>query len=103
MTDVGFAFLNELCRERGLGVAQNLATSNADEASRRAVSLVQSIPDYLSRCRTRDEAFAVVHLVVDILTSPTEAEAMFWAFSVRPPSASTLSALQRRLPRLIST
>lgn len=77
VTDVGFAFLNELCRERGLGVAQNLATSNADEASRRAVSLVQSIPDYLSRCTTRDEAFAVVHLVVDILTRPTEAEAMF--------------------------
>ena len=75
--DAGFAFLNELCRKRGLGVAQNLATSNADEASRRAVSLVQCIPDYLSICTARDEAFAVVHLVADILTKPTEAEAMF--------------------------
>ena len=75
--DVGFAFLDELCRKRGLGVAQNLATSNTEEASRRTVSLVQSLPDHFSTCAARDEAFEVVHLVADILTRPTEAEAMF--------------------------
>ena len=73
----GSAFLNKLCRERGLGVAQNLATSNVDQASRRTVSLVQHLPDCLSACTMRDEAFAVVHLVADILTAPTEAEATF--------------------------
>ena len=75
--DVGLAFLNELCRKRGLGVAQNLATSNTEEASRRMVSLVQYLPNHLSTCTARDEAFAVVHLVADILTGPTEAEARF--------------------------
>ena len=77
VTNAGSAFLDKLCRERGLGVAQNLATSNADEASRRTVSLVQYLPDYLAACTTHDEAFAVVHLAADILTRPTEAEATF--------------------------
>src|SRR5262249_40941199 len=71
------AFLDELCRERGLGVAQNLATSDAGQASRRAVSLVQHLPDHLGTCRSRDEALAAIHLTADILTRPTEAETIF--------------------------
>ena len=77
VTDAGSAFLGKLCRERGLGVAQNLATSSVDQASRRTVSLVQHLPDCLAACTTRAEAFAVVHLVADILTKPTEAEETF--------------------------
>ena len=77
MTAAGSAFLDQLCRERGLGVAQNLATSNVDHASRRTVSLVQHLPDHLAACATRDEAFAVVHLVADILTGPIETETTF--------------------------
>ncbi len=77
VTDAGSAFLDKLCRERGLGVAQNLATSSVDQASLRTVSLVQHLPDYLAMCKTRAEAFAVVHLVADILTRPTEEEAVF--------------------------
>ena len=77
VSDTSFAFLDKLCRERGLGVAQNLVTSKVDQASRRTVSLVQNLPDYLSTCTTRDEAFSVVHLVADILTRPTEAETRF--------------------------
>ena len=77
VVNAGFAFLDDLCRERGLGVAQNLATSSVEQASRRTVSLVQHLPDSLAACTTRDEAFAVVHLAVDILTKPTEAEATY--------------------------
>ena len=77
VTDAGSAFLEKLCRERGLGVAQNLATSSVDQASLRTVSLIQHLPDYLAMCTARAEAFAVVHLVADILTKPTEAEARF--------------------------
>ena len=77
VTDAGSAFLEKLCRERGLGVAQNLATSSVDQASLRTVSLIQHLPDHLAMCTARAEAFAVVHLVADILTKPTEAEARF--------------------------
>ena len=77
VVNAGFAFLDKLCRERGLGVAQNLATSSVEQASRRTASLVQHLPESLATCTTRDEAFAVVHLAVDILTKPTEAEAAY--------------------------
>ena len=50
VTDAGSAFLYKLCRERGLGVAQNLATSSVDQASLRTVSLVQHLPGYLAMC-----------------------------------------------------
>ena len=77
VTNAGSAFLYKLCCERGLGVAQNLATSSVDQASLRTISLVQHLPDYLTMCTTRAEAFAVVHLVADILTRPTESEETF--------------------------
>ena len=77
VTDAGFEFFDKLCRERGLGVAQNLATSRVDQASRRTVSLVQHLPDCIAACTTQHEAFAVVHLAVDVLTRQTEAEAAF--------------------------
>lgn len=69
------AFLDALCRERGLGVAQNLATSDSDQASRRTVSLIQQLPDHLGSCTTRDEALLAVHLAAGVLTRPSEAEA----------------------------
>ena len=75
--DAGAAFVDRLCRERGLGVAQNLATSNVDQASRRTVALIRHLPDHLAECRTPPEAQALVHLVTDILTAPREAEATF--------------------------
>lgn len=71
------AFLVELCRERGLGVAQNLATSDANQAARRTVSLVQGLPSHLTACSTRNEAIAAVHLGADVLTRPRGAEARF--------------------------
>lgn len=68
-------FLGTLCRERGLGVAQNLATSDSNQVTRRTVSLVQDLPTHLSRCPNQQAALAVVHLVADILAAPTDAEA----------------------------
>ena len=61
----GVAFLDRLCRERGLGVAQNLATSNVDQASRRTVALIRHLPDHLAECRNLAEAQALVRLVAE--------------------------------------
>jgi len=69
------AFLDALCRERGLGVAQNLATSYSHQASLRAVSLIQQLPDHLASCATRDEALLAVHVATGVLARPSEAEA----------------------------
>lgn len=80
VTDAALAFLSSLCRMRGLGVAQNLATSDVEQASQRTVSLVQNLPEYFDECATDAEKFALVHLVADILTRPSEAEATFLGF-----------------------
>jgi hypothetical protein len=74
---VASKFLDSLCRERGLGVAQNLATSDVDQARRRTVSLLQYLPQCLGVCRSRAEAMAVVSITSDILSRPTEAETEF--------------------------
>ena len=70
-------FLETLCRERGLGVAQNLATSDAGQVTRRTVSLVQELPKHLARCPNEQAALALIHLVADILTAPTQPESRF--------------------------
>jgi hypothetical protein len=70
-------FLDELCRERGLGVAQNLATSDAEQASRRTVSLIQRLPDHFAQCASHEEALMAVNLTADILTKSSEAESTF--------------------------
>jgi len=75
--EVVSTFLDALCRERGLGVAQNLATSDTDQACRRTVSLIQQLPDQLVSCATRTEALAAVDLTTEVLTRPTEAEATY--------------------------
>lgn len=77
VVNVVSGFLEELCRERGLGVAQNLATSDATQASRRTVALLQQLPHRLNVCATRDEAISAVHVASDLLTRPTEAESTF--------------------------
>jgi hypothetical protein len=70
-------FLDDLCRQRGLGVAQNLVTSDVEQASRRTVALLQKLPEYLGTCSNRDEAIAAVCVTSELLTRPTEAEAAF--------------------------
>ena len=71
------SFLETLCRERGLGVAQNLATSDTEQVTRRIVSLVQELPKHLAHCPTEQAALALVQLVADILAAPTESESRF--------------------------
>lgn len=70
-------FLEELCRKSGLGVAQNLATRDDSQASRRNVALLQQLPQYLSICASRTEAIAGVHITSDLLSRPNEAETRF--------------------------
>ena len=69
--------METLCRERGLGVAQNLATSDTEQVTRRTVSLVQGLPKHLAHCPSERAALALVHLVADILAAPTETESRF--------------------------
>ena len=70
-------FLEDLCRERGLGVAQNLASSDVNQASRRTVALIQQLPEYLSSCESRNEGLGAIELASGVLTRPTDPEANY--------------------------
>ena len=70
-------FFDNLCRQRGLGVAQNLATSDTSQATIRTTSLIQQLPEYLNQCKSRDEALATVEIASDVLTAPNEVETTY--------------------------
>ena len=70
-------FLEDLCRERGLGVAQNLASADKTLMARRTVALLQGLPEKLKACASHDEALMAINLTSDILTGPTTAESAF--------------------------
>jgi hypothetical protein len=67
-------FFENLCRSRGLGVAQNLATGNEEQASLRAVSLIHDLHEHIAQCDSRTEAHAAIALAVSVLTAPADAE-----------------------------
>jgi|GEM_PF-3632062 hypothetical protein len=75
--NIASSFLDELCKQRGLGVAQNLATSDDDQATLRSVSLIQTLPNSLRSCESREEALIIVSIIKEILTRPTQEEAAF--------------------------
>jgi hypothetical protein len=75
--DMVARFLEELCRERGLGVAQNLASSDKTVAARRTVALLQQLPERLKGCASYGDALMAINLTSDVLTAPTPAESAF--------------------------
>jgi hypothetical protein len=77
VVQVAADFLGGLCSKQGIGVAQNLATTNQNQINLRATSLIQGLPDKLVSCASREEALATVSLCVDLLTHPSATESEF--------------------------
>jgi len=70
-------FFEDLCREKGLGVAQNLVTSDSTQVARRNVALLSNLPKWLAICQSRDEAIVAIDLTTDILAHPSISEAEY--------------------------
>lgn len=75
--DLVARFMEELCRDRGLGVAQNLASTDKALAARRAVALIHGLPDRLKGCASHNDALMAINLTTDILTGPSTSEVAF--------------------------
>ncbi len=71
------AFYEKLCYEQGLGVAQNLVTSDSAQIARRSVSLLRGLPDYLTKCKSKDEAIATIEITSDIIARPSIQESEY--------------------------
>lgn len=70
-------FLSALSRTNGLGVAQNLATTDGEQAALRTVALLHDLPEYVGTLSNRNEEFIAVEITAGILTHPNEAESAY--------------------------
>lgn len=72
--DTTVRYLERTCRERGLGVAQQLADMGDNENRARAVALLQSVKTEFQSAGSREAALATIQCVWDVLSSPRPEE-----------------------------
>lgn len=71
------SFLKECVRRRALGVAMVFHSPTIDFQQYHMVGLLQALPEYMGQLRSSEEGYALVGLVQDVLSRPSEAEAKF--------------------------
>lgn len=72
--DIAVRYLEQTCKERGLGVAQQLAESGDVENRARAVALLQGAKTELKCAANREAAFVVIQCIWDVLSAPRPEE-----------------------------
>jgi len=75
--DTVAAFYEKLCYDQGLGVAQNLVTSDSAQIARRSVSLLKDLPEYLVKCKSKNEAIAIIEITSEIIAKPSVQESEY--------------------------
>lgn len=93
-------FFEEVCRTRGLGIAQNLVQSTGAVASLRAVAILQAIEPYLAACANRDEAVCLVRVVSDVLSSATTEESNYLGMLCQAYFGTHLLGVSREATKL---
>lgn len=71
------SFLNECVCRRALGVAMVFHSWTIDFQQYHMVGLLQALPEYMGQLRSPEEGHALVGLVQDVLSRPSEAETKF--------------------------
>lgn len=74
VASIAMRYLEETACRRGTAIAKQLVQSDTDMLRARTVALLQELHGELGRCSSRDNALAVVRLLWDLLTYPTDAE-----------------------------
>ena len=77
IAQIASEFLEQICRDRGLGVAQNLVGSDPSYKKHRAVALLQELPKWFLKCSSRKESLLLVKIVSELLQMPMEAEKVY--------------------------
>ena len=77
IAQIASEFLEQICRDRGLGVAQNLVGNDLGYKKYRAVALLQELPNWFSKCSSREEALLLVQIVSELLQMPMESEMVY--------------------------
>ena len=77
IVQIASEFLEKICRDRGLGVAQNLVGSHPNYKKHRAVALLQELPKCFVKCSDREEVLLLVNVVSELLQMPMESEKVY--------------------------
>ena len=72
--EVSARYIEQICKERGLGVAQQLAESGGMENRARAVALLQGAKKELEHATNREAALAVIQCIWNVLSAPRPEE-----------------------------
>jgi SIR2-like domain len=92
--DVTVQYLESTCRERGLGVAQQLVESGIQQIKARTVALLQNAKSELSFAKDRDSALATIQCISGILTLPTQEERKFLGYLTQAYFAKHLLGIE---------
>ena len=77
VSDIAALFFESICKRRGLAIAQNLSGGPEAHVQRRAVALIQELPQWFSRCQSLPETRALTNVVFGVLTAPQTAERVY--------------------------
>ena len=77
IVQIASEFLEQICRDRGLGVAQNLVGGDLTYKKHRAVALLQELPKWFVKCSSREEGLLLVKVVSELLQMPMESEKVY--------------------------
>ena len=74
---IAATFFQDICRRRGLAVAQNLSGGPEGHLQRRAVALLQELPEWFGQCQSLEETRALTNVVFGVLSDPKEPERIY--------------------------
>ena len=77
VSEVAADFLQSVCRDRGLGIAQNIAGGGRQHAQHRTTALIQELPKWFSSCQSTAETQALVNVIVEVLSEPRQPEKVY--------------------------
>ena len=77
VSDIAAVFFESICKRRGLAIAQNLSGGPEGHVQRRAVALIQELPEWFSRCQSLPETRALTNVVFGVFSDPTTPERVY--------------------------
>ena len=77
VSDIAAVFFESICKRRGLAIAQNLSGGPEEHVQRRAVALIQELPQWFSKCQSPAETRALTNVVFEVLSAPQTAERVY--------------------------
>ena len=80
VSDIAATFFQAICKRRGLAIAQNLSGGPEGHLQRRAVALLQELPNWFSQCHSLFEIRALTNVVFGVLSDPQKSERVYLGF-----------------------